>query len=439
MQREYLSHNLFIEGLKRFEDNDPHLEKLKGLKFVYPMDWWKKIDWRLSGIFILTGGRQIGKSTSTKLLIKHALENKLFLPEQIFYLPCDQIDDDHHLTKTIKLFLEDIPVEMGNRFLLIVDEVTFVKNWDRSIKALADEGLFKNGFCILTGSDSVILKEAASRFPGRRGDADKVDFHIHPLNFRDYVKLTEPGYLDQPEKNIDSLFESFGKFQKCGGYLRAINELHTNGEIRKATYLTFEQWIRGDFERRGKNVRTLSAILKTVMETSGTQITFSSLSHKMGQATKETFIDYVNLLERMDILFTLQAFDQNTKLGFPKKARKIHFSDPFILDTIERWLVEERLLVQGDRDSLKAELIVASQFYHKYPTYYLKADGEIDVVVVMDKRFLPIEVKWINQLRAHDLKQLKKYEDSVILTKNTTSGSIENIKAIPLPLFLVQN
>ena len=54
------------------------------------------------------------------------------------------------------------------KFLLIIDEVTFVKDWDRVIKALADEGLFEHGLCILTGSDCLILKEAAQRFPGRR-------------------------------------------------------------------------------------------------------------------------------------------------------------------------------------------------------------------------------------------------------------------------------
>jgi hypothetical protein len=34
---------------------------------------------------ISIGGRQIGKSTSTKLLIKHLLNGKLLLPENIFY------------------------------------------------------------------------------------------------------------------------------------------------------------------------------------------------------------------------------------------------------------------------------------------------------------------------------------------------------------------
>ena len=86
----------------------------------------------------------------------------------MLYLPCDEIFDARELGETIRSFLETVP---SGPFLLIVDEVTFVKNWDRVIKALADEGVFRRGICLLTGSDTVILKEAAMRFPGRRGKA----------------------------------------------------------------------------------------------------------------------------------------------------------------------------------------------------------------------------------------------------------------------------
>lgn len=437
MQREFINHNLFINGLDEFKSNDPHLFSLKGLKFVHPLDWWAAIRWDEPGIYILTGGRQIGKTTSTKLLIKYVLEQNIFPPTAIFYLPCDQIDSHHHLSQTIRLFVDGL--NRGQNFLLIVDEVTYVKDWDRSIKALADEGLFRNGHLILTGSDSVILKEAASRFPGRRGDAYKVDFHIYPLNFFEYIKLTNNSLLENSEKNIGALFDAFDVYLKCGGFLRAINEIHSLGKIQEATYLTFEQWIKGDFGRKNKNEHTLLLILKTLFETAGTQVTYSSLTNSMGHVSKETFIDYVNILIRMDVIFELQAFDQNTKLGFPKKAKKIHFSAPFIMDTIGRWLEKERLIKRVSDEPMKVEAVVAANFHRHFPSYYIKADGEIDLVVVEGENFLPIEVKWTNNLRANDLKQLKKYKHSIVLTKSKYEGNIEGIKAWPLPMFLIKS
>lgn len=432
---EFKRHNLFLNGLEDFRNNDPHLSLLKGLKFIWKADWWKQMDLASPGIYILTGGRQIGKSTSAKFLIEHALSNDLFSRDSVFYLSCDQVDDHHNLSRIVNTFLEDIG---KNKFLLIIDEVTFVKEWDRAIKALADDGSLRNGICILTGSDSVVLKEASQRFPGRRGSADRTDFHIHPLSFHEYLSLVAPYTLNDAAANIEELYQQFDMFQQCGGYLKAINDLHTFGEVRKATFLTFEQWIRGDFEKRKKNPDVLLGVLKTIMETSTTQVSYSSLAHKMGSVVKETFIDYMGLLERMDIIFELEAFDQNTMLGFPKKARKIHFCDPFIMETIARWLVAERRIGQKDLSPIKAESIVASECKRRFPSYYLKADGEIDVILVEGRKFTPVEIKWTNQLRPQDLKQLSKYKNSVILTKNSIEGRIGEIKAVPLPLFLVK-
>ena len=77
-------------------------------------------------------------------------------------------------------------------------------------------------------------------------------------------------------------------------------------------------------------------------------------------------------------------------------------------------------------------------FYKKFLTYYIKAEGEIDLVIVEGKRFFPIEVKWGSQLRSSDLKQLKKYPSSIILTKLHQTGEIEGIRCLPAPLFLIE-
>ena len=194
MIEEFHRHNLFQESLSAFQKHDPHLSYLSELHYVSPLDWWKSIDWKSPGILILTGGRQIGKSTSTKLLIKEVLKTNRVSADSIFFLPADQILDHLQLTRILRFFLDSLP-KNSSPFLLVIDEITFVRDWDRSIKALADEGWFRRGFCLLTGSDSVILKEAASRFPGRRGRADQVDFHLHPLSFREYVSLIEQKFI----------------------------------------------------------------------------------------------------------------------------------------------------------------------------------------------------------------------------------------------------
>ncbi|MBI2339884.1 MAG: ATP-binding protein [Deltaproteobacteria bacterium] len=173
-----------------------------------------------------------------------------------------------------------------------------------------------------------------------------------------------------------------------------------------------------------------------IVETLGSQVTYSSLTQRMGEISKPTFIDYCDLLERQDILFNLQAYDQNKRIGFPKKARKFHFWDPFILETIQRWLTRERFLTGLSLEPQKVESAIAAHFKKEGDTYYLKGTGEVDVVALKDGKPVYIEVKWTKQLRSSDLTELKKQRPAVILTKEA-EGHIDDIPALPVARFLL--
>ena len=431
MLETYVNHNQFIKGLESFTKLDPHLNSLSQLKYQHSADWWKELKLNEPGIYILTGGRQIGKSTSCKLLIKHCLQKKIFSKDCMFYLPCDEIYDAKQLGQIIRLFFDQV---VSKRFLIIIDEITFVKDWDRVIKALADEGYFKNGLCLLTGSDTLILKEAAMRFPGRRGKASKIDFHLYPLSFFEYVELL----LQKTKINNEKLYKLFKDYLICGGYLRAINDFANNEKISESTYLTYEQWIRGDFLKKNKNEETLLQLLSGLLTVGVSQISYSSLTQKIGLMSKETCIDYANLLQRMDILMNLQAYDQTKKQGFPRKARKFHFLDPFIQNTILRWLKREGYLNSLEKipDEILIESCVASHCKRFGKAYYFKGIGEIDVIFLKDKLLQAIEVKWSNKLKSNDLKMLKQFKNSLILGKVLNEGFIDHIKSMPVYKFL---
>jgi uncharacterized protein len=433
MHSKYLIHNQFISSMSDFGKLDPHLSVLAKQKFRHQFDWWKNLSLTTTGIYILTGGRQVGKSTSCKQLIQTCLKNKDFAAKNILYLPCDEIFNAKELSQTIRLFLEQTE---NQTFLLVIDEITFVKDWDRVIKALADEGQFQRGLCLLTGSDSLILKQAAMRFPGRRGTANKTDFHLYPLSFAEYVKLTTKRKPKPSNKKLLALYQDY---LQCGGYLRAINDLASLGKINESTLLTYEQWLRGDFLQRGKNEDTLLAILSALINTGVSQISYSKLTQKIGLISKETCIDYCRLLERMDVLFNLQAFDQNKKQGFPRKDRKFHFVDPFIYNVIVNWLIRDGQQNAFDQDrfeNTKIEASVASCARRFNKTFYFKGQGEVDVVTLKNNKIYAIEVKWAQQVRSSDLKMLKQFKNSFIVTKSLTDGTIEHIKHVPICKFL---
>jgi predicted AAA+ superfamily ATPase len=434
MLNKFVIHNQFKTDLNAFSKSDPHLSLLSNLAYQYQHDFWKNISEKIPGIYILTGGRQVGKSTACKQLIQKCLKEKILLPQQILYLPCDEIYNASELSTLLRFFITEAA---SKNFLLIVDEITFVKNWDRVIKALADEGHFKKGLCLLTGSDTLILKEAAMRFPGRRGKAAQTDFHLHPLCFREYAELR----ISKTKPSDATLSKLFQDYLLCGGYLRAINDIAKHKEITAATFTIYEQWILGDFLKLGKNESILLTLLAALVKVGPSQISYSSLTQKMGLVSKETVIDYARLLERMDILINLQAFDKNKKQGFPRKNRKFHFFDPFIYHTICRWLERTGYLQDRDKtnEAILVEACVAAHSYRNGKTFYFKgSSGEVDVIWLIKKRIQAIEVKWTKQLRPNDLKMLEHFENSLLLLNTETVGNVGHIKTMPVYRFLFE-
>ncbi len=432
MLERHSKHNHFRHSAAEFIQQDPHLQRLKQMRYHYLPRWWHALDFETPGIYILTGGRQVGKSTSCKLLIKRCLEDRKFQPSHILYLPCDEIFDAKDLSQELRLFLNECGKE---KFLLVIDEVTYVPHWERVIKALADEGYFEQGVVILTGSDSLILKEATMTFPGRRGNAAQVDFHFYPLSFREYAALV--GTTDHPNNSeLETLFQNY---LHCGGYLKAINDFAAMGEVLPATILTYQQWIRGDFIKQGRNEKTLLSILQALFTVGVSPISYSSLTQKIGLLSKETCIDYCRLLERMDVLIELQAYDQNKKQGFPRKDRKFHIADPFIYRALRAWLQEEKMI--GNEKINQGNLVEACAASHcarHAKTFYFKGQGEIDMIWLRDEPEA-IEVKWAEQIRPVDLKMLKQFSKSIILTKMLREGSVDQIKSMPVCRFLYDN
>jgi predicted AAA+ superfamily ATPase len=65
------------------------------------------------------------------------------------------------------LSLENLKNISGS--FIFLDEITFPKEWFRTIKYYIDVGEFRNDVLVLTGSLSMYLKKEVELFPGRRG------------------------------------------------------------------------------------------------------------------------------------------------------------------------------------------------------------------------------------------------------------------------------
>ncbi|MCK5164419.1 MAG: ATP-binding protein [Desulfobacula sp.] len=451
MDIRFSPHNLHLEGIDIFTQQDPNLRALTKQKLVHKSSLLDDLPQSEPGIYTITGGRQIGKTTLLKQWMVQLIKNNI-PPESITYLTGELIDDHHAL---VRIVIDSL--KQKTQYLLI-DEITYISNWDKGIKYLADIGSLENVILVLTGSDLVVIKEARMRFPGRRGVSDNVDFHLFPLDFYEYVKLnnriTHNEICDLVEdrgnvlKNlINILYEEFESYLVHGGFLTAINDMAIYNRILPSTFATYSDWIRGDMLKRNKQEHNLKDLLSGIIKRIGSQITWNALSRDLTIDHPKTISDYIEILQSMDVLYIQSALLEDKLAAAPKKAKKVIFSDPFIYHATNAWLHPCQdpfeMLLRPQIESSKScskivESCIVNHYQRKFPVFYIKAKGEVDIAYIDKKRFWPIEVKWTGQLRPKELKQISKYSNAKILTKNQTAGKIQGIPTEPIPLNLLR-
>lgn len=435
MDSRFLIHNLHLESLDTFKNRDPNLARLKNMPYVFNSSLIQIFPVHIPGIYSLGGGRQIGKSTLLKQWMLHLMEQENVPPENIAFFSGELIDDHHAFLRLLETQLSQMPAGLC---YIIIDEVTYIKNWDKAVKYAADAGMLVNIELFLTGSDLVLMQEARKTFPGRRGSADVVDFHLYPLSFRELLDLK--GNLQVLENPIqyDLLMSEFNSYLQHGGYLTAINDIALYGKILTATFATYSDWIRGDMLKRGKQDVYLREIINAIIKRYSSQLnsTWNSLAKELSIDHHKTVADYVELLQSMDAVYIQSCLQEDTLLPSPKKAKKLMFTDPFIYHALNAWLNNATIENDPDIVSKLVETTVVTHFRRKYPTYYIGAEGEVDLAYVDQNQFWPIEVKWTQQLRTKDLKQVLKYQNSKIFAKSVGIEQVHGIPTIFLPYAL---
>jgi len=89
-------------------------------------------------------------------------------PECIIYFTGELIDDHHSLVRLLTEFLNE---RQGSELCyILLDEVTYIKDWDKGIKYLADT----------------------------------IDFHLYPLSFSESVRLNKKITSDEIERLMPS-------------------------------------------------------------------------------------------------------------------------------------------------------------------------------------------------------------------------------------------
>lgn len=452
---DFQAHNLFRYKFSEFKARDPHLQRIAKLPFAYLSPLASEANFNKPGIYLVTGGRQVGKTTFLKQYILQLLEQEQILPDNILFLAGELINSHHMLIRIIEAFSKPNTLQY-----LFVDEINYIPDWDKGIKYLADSGLLENTVVILTGSDSLILRAAMQRFAGRRGKVDKVDYIFYPLSFKEFVLLKNPGLQglcgsiqSSPiiEKNTlykeahTELMSLLDSYLIHGGYLPAIANQWQEQIIHPGSLRTYIEWIMGDMLKFKKTEQQVFEILKGILTTYSSQISWHSLLKHLSIEHHQTVSDYCHLLQDIHVIHIVEALDENKLMAAPKKNKKIYFQDPFIYHAASACVHQDlsfaglqKTLLDPQQVAALVEGIVISHCKRHHNTFYIKGHkGEVDVAMVDKKRFMPIEVKWTSQLRPQDLQQIQRYPNGVILWNRAEEQIFQTTPVVPVPKFLL--
>jgi predicted AAA+ superfamily ATPase len=443
---------------------DPHLARFEALpvRLCHPVE--AALDLGRTGIYVLRGPRQIGKTTLLKRKVRELLPT-LPSARQLVYFALDVGDVRSHrdLLDLVRTCVERHP--RGSRVVLLLDEITFCADWALGLKAAFDLGLLEHTTVVVTGSHSIDLRKGHELLPGRRGDVEATsDLEMGPFGFRDVLAALQPGLSCHPSADWtpSGLFQSaeenqlrfpraaeaFETFLLCGGMPIAFQEVVADGVLSSTSAAVYRQAVVGDLLRAGKSETLLRELLRAVVALGGESIDWQGLSERTSVGSRATLADYLDLLERCYVLAVLH---QPTHLGSsapaPRKPRKLHFRDPFFRHVFTAWVgghpepqsVAAASLLDPVARGRLVESTLAGQLYPRFAElYHWRGDGEIDLIgVEAGGRQVRVEVKYQEQITSGDKRVLKRTGGGIVVSKKTWAYDRDgDVAVIPAAWFL---
>ncbi|MBU4283895.1 MAG: ATP-binding protein [Nanoarchaeota archaeon] len=397
-------------------------------------------------IYVLRGPRQIGKTTTVMLNIQRLIKDKIN-PKSIFYYSCDLIKSQEALLKLITDYLDfSASYDLDKKYIFL-DEVTTVTDWADVVKHLKNIGKLEDCSIVITGSNSIDLKKGSDRLPGRGIEGN--EHFIMPLLFSDYLTLfgLEKKSIDLKKfekKQLTNLFLGFEEKQRLfrkyilsGGLLKIINRFEEIKGIDNLSYETYIRWIEGDIAKIKKNPATAKQICQGILLKMSSQLTLHSFAKEMEIPAHSTISDYLELLEELFLIKTLNFKDLNKGIYIYRKPRKVYFRDPFYVALVNYWIGKEIKINSPETESKIVEGIVFEHLCRSFKevSYYSDKKGEIDFIVKIGNKNFPIEVKWKEKVSDSEIYKLNKFKRGLIISKKTFKVINNNYAIIPAALF----
>ena len=334
-------------------------------------------------ILVITGPRQVGKTTTLKWLLEQIPENKAYL--------------DLTLASTQRLFefkdydnvvnhLKGLGLDFTKRPVLAIDEIQYSKNIPRVIKYLHDHHGIK---FILSGSSAFYLKNHFSESLSAR----KIIYELLPLSFREFLALKSVKYKPAPldfSKVSDAVFDSFAhgtlsalynEYIEFGGFpgvvaSETVERKQRMLDVIYSSYINLDVAQLADF----KSVSDLRKLVALLAARVGSRLNVDELS-KITGLSRPTVASHIAFLEQTYLVRLLSAFSKSPSVR-ERIPKKVYFVDTGIAS------------INADLSGgAKFENTLCHQLQARGKTYFSNKGGEIDFVLARGGKVIALEAK----------------------------------------------
>lgn len=375
-------------------------------------------------VVLLTGARQVGKSTlSTKLI-----ENYITFDDINIYISATA--DPIMFIKTIKK-----PV--------VLDEIQKIPQIFETIKYDIDKNRI-NGSYLLTGSANVLtFKKTADTLAGRIALLE-----LYPLSSKELSNkneniidiLFDGKFLNNSNDKIKYQFNNIGNQVDEIKYNKIINQIIIGGypeiqkiDSEKARHIWFSSYISTYIERDIRDIgelRNLDKFIKmyNILSSRSANILNKADISKDAGIDGKTLDNYLKLLEAVYQIYFLSPYSANINKRFVK-SQKLFFTDSGVLSYLLGVSSEEDFVNSHYKGAIFetfifSELLKSVKYSNKLTKlfFYRTTDKkEIDFIIERNQKIIAVEVKLSQTVTLKDFNNIIDLKNS---SKNFKSGFV---------------
>jgi uncharacterized protein len=358
-------------------------------------------------VLVLYGPRQVGKTTLVREMLAHVSVPHL-------YVSADELVHREALSSQNRRTLGDL---LGGNQLLVIDEAQRVPNIGINLKILVDN--YPQAAIVATGSASFDLANKISEpLTGR-----KLTLNLYPVSYAEIAHMW-------------GAFEAQTQLERWliwGGYPAIITAESASlretllGELAGSTL--YRDILELDGVRRADKIVDLLRLLAFQI---GQEVSLAELASNLS-LNHQTVGRYLDLLEKVFVIFRVSGFARNLRKEISKNARYYFYDNgvrnslirnfnPLALRNDVGQLWENYLMVERRKANQYAGRAVNSYFWRTYD------QKEIDCIEEWGGNLYGYEFKWQGQMRQATRREFTgAYAHAVLdtITRDNFQGFIE--------------